>query len=58
MRQIGDFVQAVETESFCGDRTVWIAAEDPAAEVALVPFPGDHMRMIPVPPADTTGPRR
>lgn len=51
-RLICDFVEDVERGAWKGDQSVWIAAEDPDAEVMLTPCPGDHLRAIPIVPDD------
>lgn len=49
LRQVEDFVRAVDGKTWRGDQSVWIANDDPEAPVAAFPFPGDHLRLVPVP---------
>lgn len=51
-RLIADFVHGVERGDWQGDQSVWVAAEDPAAEPLLQPCPGDHLRAIPLPASE------
>jgi pimeloyl-ACP methyl ester carboxylesterase len=44
MRQLEIFFTQVETNSWQGDQSVWIAAADPTAEVQWLPCAGDWMR--------------
>ncbi|MGA8054205.1 MAG: alpha/beta hydrolase [Burkholderiales bacterium] len=54
MRQIEVFLDQVADGTWRGDQSVWIAADDPGAEVQWLPFEGDWMRAIPVPAAAAT----
>ncbi len=47
-RLIADFIRQVEGGDWAGDQSVWVAAEDAAAEPLLQPCPGDHLRAIPL----------
>lgn len=46
-RVIADFVSQVEAGKWIGDKSVWVAADDPDAEVIAFPCQGDHTRNIP-----------
>ncbi|MGE5161143.1 MAG: alpha/beta fold hydrolase [Betaproteobacteria bacterium] len=50
LRQIHEFVRAVDDGTWVGDGSVWIAAERADAEPHVFPCPGDHMRAVPLPP--------
>ena len=52
MRLLREFVDSVENGGWTGDQSVWIASDDPAAPVALLPCTGDHLRALPVPARD------
>lgn len=43
------FMTEVESGTWKGDQSVWIATDDPASQTLLYPCEGDHMRAIPVP---------
>ncbi len=47
-RIIADFIQQVEDKQWRGDKSVWIATDDPHSTELLFPCRGDHMRAIPV----------
>ena len=47
LRQIREFVQAVDGGAWTGDGSVWIAAEDANAEPHAFPCHGDHLRALP-----------
>lgn len=47
-RLIEEFAAEVLNGRWQGDQSVWIAADDPAAETLLMPCRGDHTRAIPV----------
>ena len=51
MRQLEIFLDQVSTKTWQGDQSVWIAADDPAAEVQWLPCAGDWMRAVQVGPA-------
>lgn len=56
-RIVADFVHSVETGSWRGDQTVWIANDDPKAVAVAFPCVGDHLRAIPLaPPGGGIGP--
>ena len=46
MRQIEIFLDQVDTKTWQGDQSVWIAADDPAAETQCLPCAGDWMRAV------------
>ena len=46
-RVIADFVDQVESGKWVGDKSVWVAADDPEADVIALPCQGDHTRNIP-----------
>jgi 3-oxoadipate enol-lactonase len=48
MRQIETFIGQVEEGSWQGDQSVWVAAEDPAAERQWLPCTSDWMRAVQV----------
>ena len=50
-RVIDDFLRSVENGSWIGDRSVWIAADDPYANIVATRCQGDHTRAIPMPAA-------
>ncbi len=49
MRLIGSFLNALREGSWTGNQSVWIAADDPAADTPWTQYGFDHMRAI-VPP--------
>ena len=49
LRQLHEFVRAVDGRTWVGDGTVWIAAEQADASPHAFPCEGDHMRAIPRP---------
>jgi pimeloyl-ACP methyl ester carboxylesterase len=51
LRQLHEFLRAVDGRTWVGDGTVWIAADAADAEPHAFPCPGDHMRAIPLPAA-------
>jgi dienelactone hydrolase len=51
LRQLLEFVRAVDTGTWIGDGSVWIAADRANAKPHAFPCPGDHMRAIPLPEA-------
>jgi pimeloyl-ACP methyl ester carboxylesterase len=53
IRQIREFIQSVDTGSWQGDGSVWIAADSADATPHAFRCQGDHMRAIPVDEADT-----
>ncbi len=57
-RLLADFIHTVERGEWVGDQSVWIAAEDPAAEPLLTACQGDHLRSIPLAPAAAPKSRR
>ncbi|MBL8418461.1 MAG: hypothetical protein JNN31_09515 [Dechloromonas sp.] len=46
MRQLEVFLDQVVTGTWQGDQSVWIAADDPAAETQWLPCAGDWMRAV------------
>lgn len=48
-RVIEEFLRSVEAGSWRGDRSVWVAADDPQARVLASPSSDDHTRAISVP---------
>lgn len=46
-RLLADFVEKVESGTWRGDQSVWIAADDPTAAQLWLPCEGDHTRGIP-----------
>jgi 3-oxoadipate enol-lactonase len=56
LRQIEVFLRAVEDGSWTGDRSVWVANEDPAGEPAAFPYPFDPLRAIVPPPYAAAAP--
>lgn len=54
LRQLSEFVRAVDDGSWLGDGSVWIAADEPDAAPHAFPCVGDHMRALPVSAADTS----
>jgi pimeloyl-ACP methyl ester carboxylesterase len=61
MRQLEIFLDQVSTKTWQGDQSVWIAADDPSAEVQWLPCAGDWMRAVQpatVPPATKAPARR
>lgn len=58
-RIFAEFIDMVETGTWQGDQTVWIANEDPNAADLAFQCPGDHIRYIPLPsPQPTTEVKR
>lgn len=51
MRQLEVFFGQVQAGTWQGDQSVWIAADDPAADVQWLPCAGDWMRAVQVGPA-------
>ena len=49
LRQLHEFVRAVDGRTWLGDGSVWIAAERADARPHAFPCEGDHMRAIPLP---------
>ena len=49
LRQIREFLRAVDDGTWTGDGSVWIAAVDADAEPHAFPCRGDHMRALPLP---------
>jgi pimeloyl-ACP methyl ester carboxylesterase len=47
-RVIVDFIQKVENRKWRGDKSVWIATDDPHSTELLFPCRGDHTRAIPM----------
>lgn len=47
-RVLEGFLTEVESGTWNGDQSVWIAADDPKAEAILQPCRGDHTRAIPI----------
>lgn len=45
---IADFVESVETGSWVGDQSTWIANEELGAHPVKIPCVGNHLRMIPI----------
>jgi pimeloyl-ACP methyl ester carboxylesterase len=61
MRQLEIFLDQVSTKTWQGDQSVWIAADDPSAEVQWLPCAGDWMRAVQpatAPPATKAPARR
>jgi 3-oxoadipate enol-lactonase len=61
MRQLEIFLDQVSTKTWQGDQSVWIAADDPSAEVQWLPCAGDWMRAVQpatAPPATQAPARR
>jgi pimeloyl-ACP methyl ester carboxylesterase len=56
MRLIGAFLDHAKADTWPGDQTVWIAADDPEAPEPWFPCAGDHMRAIPLPASGSTAP--
>jgi 3-oxoadipate enol-lactonase len=46
-RVIVDFMEQVENKKWKGDQSVWIATDDPKADILSFPCAGDHTRGIP-----------
>lgn len=46
MRQLEVFIAQVEGGTWQGDQSVWVAAEDPVADIQWLPCAGDWMRAI------------
>ena len=46
-RIISDFIGQVENGTWVGDKSVWVAADDPNADEIAFPCQGDHTRNIP-----------
>lgn len=46
MRQLEVFITQVDDGSWQGDRSVWVAADDPAADVQWLPCASDWMRAV------------
>ncbi|MBP7001785.1 MAG: alpha/beta hydrolase [Amaricoccus sp.] len=55
MRLIDAFLDHVAAGTWPGDRTVWIASDDPASAEPWFPCAGDHLRAIPLPPPAAAG---
>lgn len=53
-RVIAEFVNQVETGKWVGDKSVWVASDDPDSDVIAFPCRGDHMRAIPFVETDRT----
>ena len=49
LRQLYEFLRAVDGRTWVGDGSVWIAAERADATPHAFPCEGDHMRAIPLP---------
>jgi pimeloyl-ACP methyl ester carboxylesterase len=49
LRQIHEFIRAVDEHRWVGDGSVWIAAEHADADPHAFPCPGDHLRALPLP---------
>ncbi len=49
MRVIKHFIDSVEDDTWIGDRSVWIAGDDPGGDEVAYPCKGDHMRAVPPP---------
>lgn len=47
-RIIVDFMQQVESKQWKGDKSVWIATDNPQSRELLFPCSGDHTRAIPL----------
>ena len=52
-RILADFIDQVESGQWQGDKSVWVASDDPQAEAVAFPCPGDHTRAIPFPVPQT-----
>lgn len=50
-RIFAEFIDQVESNTWLGDQTVWIAAEDISAKDLAYQCPGDHLRYVPAPNA-------
>jgi pimeloyl-ACP methyl ester carboxylesterase len=50
LRQLHEFMRAVDEGTWVGDGSVWIAADEADATPHAFPCPGDPMRAIPLPP--------
>jgi pimeloyl-ACP methyl ester carboxylesterase len=48
LRQVWEFLRAVDEGRWAGDGSVWIAAEDAEASPHAFPCIGDHMRALPI----------
>ncbi len=46
-RVIADFIGQVENGTWVGDKSVWVATDDPTADEIAFPCHGDHTRNIP-----------
>ena len=46
-RVVVDFMEQVENKKWKGDQSVWIATDNPQAEILAFPCEGDHTRGIP-----------
>ncbi len=46
-RIFAEFIEQVESGTWQGDQTVWIANEDPTAPTLAYQCPGDHLRYVP-----------
>ena len=57
LRQLYEFMRAVDEGTWNGDGSVWIAAEDADATPHAFRCEGDHMRAIPLPGRSTTAAR-
>ena len=53
LRQIGEFLRSVDSGTWVGDGTVWIASDRADANPHAFRCPGDHMRAIPLPSLET-----
>ncbi len=45
---IEDFIHQIEKKKWIGDRSVWIATDNPSKNPLLFPCEGDHNRNIPI----------
>jgi 3-oxoadipate enol-lactonase len=50
LHQLHAFFRAVDSGTWVGDRSVWIASESADGDPHAFPCPGDHMRALPLPP--------
>ena len=48
-RVLADFMVQVESGKWQGDKSVWVASDDPQSDAVAFPCPGDHTRSIPFP---------
>lgn len=53
-RIFSEFIEQVESGTWQGDQTVWVANEDPNAETLAFQCPGDHLRFVPLPNGQPT----